>query len=108
MLHLQHARRKLWELGFVSVKQAHPASPQFPSPLANPGVEIFAHAIGHQEFRVLWPAVIFLCQADFLFAKWLAVGGARVLLIRSSVSDMAVDNNQRGPIFRAQKGGVGA
>ena len=62
--------------------------------------EVLAHAVGHEELRVLRPAVEALRRADLLFAQRLAVRGVRVLLVRRAVADVAVDDDQRRPAGR--------
>jgi len=67
---------------------------------ANAGSEMFIQAIRHKELRVLGPAVASFGQADFLFAKRIAVGFGGVLSVRRAIADMAVENDEGGPAFR--------
>ena len=55
-------------------------------------------AVRDQELGVLGPAVGALGLADLLLAERLAVGLGRVLLVRGAVADVAVDDDQRGPV----------
>ena len=65
---------------------------------ADAGREVLADAVGHEELRVLGPAVAPLGEADLLVAERLAVRRARVLLVRRAVGDVAVDDDQRRAI----------
>ena len=67
---------------------------------ADAGREVLADALGHEERRVLRPAVSALGQADFLGAERFTVGGAGVLLVRRAVGDVAVDDDERRAIGR--------
>src|SRR5262245_11022947 len=69
---------------------------------------MFPHPFRHEEFGVFWPAVMALCQPDFLLAKRFAVLGASVLLVRRTVRDMAIDNDQTGPSLFVLEGMEGA
>ena len=64
---------------------------------------MFVNAIRDEEFGVFRPAVVVLGQAYFLLAQRLAMGGAGVLLVRRPVGDVAVDDDQRGPVVGALK-----
>ena len=55
---------------------------------------MFAHAVRHQKFGVLRPAVAAFGETNLLLAERLAMGGAGVLLMRGAVADMAVDDDQ--------------
>ena len=55
---------------------------------------MLAHTIRHQELRVFRPAIKFLDQPDFFFAQRLAMRCIRVLLVRRTVADVAVDDDQ--------------
>ena len=64
---------------------------------------MLAHAVGHQELRVLGPAVGAFGEADFLLAQRLAVRCGRVLLVRRAIADMAVQNDEgRAPLRLAK------
>ena len=56
---------------------------------------MLAHAVRHEKFGILGPAVAALGETDFLLAERLAVGGAGVVLVRCAVADMTVDDDQR-------------
>jgi hypothetical protein len=56
--------------------------------------KIFAHAIGHQEFRIFRPAVGALGQFDFFFAERLAVRFFCVLPVGRAEANVAVDDDQ--------------
>ena len=56
------------------------------------------HAIRHQELGIFRPAVISLRQPDLFLAQRLAVRRAGVLLVRGAVGDVAIDDDERGPV----------
>ena len=80
---------------------------QLMSAFADALAEIFHHAVGNQKLRVLRPAVIFLHQPHFFFAQGLAVRFVGILLVRRSVSDVAVHDDERGTIIGLQEIVVG-
>ena len=71
---------------------------QIASALADAVAEMLTHSVRHQELRIFRPAVEFLGQPDFFFAQRFAVSGIGVLLVRRSVADVAVDDDQRRPV----------
>ena len=62
---------------------------------------MLAHAVGHQELRVLGPTVRALGEPDLFLAERLAVRGGSVLPVGRAVADVAVEDDQRGPAFGA-------
>src|SRR5437868_6476297 len=72
-----------------------PCKARFAPTFPDSGLEVVHHTVGHQKLRVFWPSVISLRQLDFAFAERLTVGAAGILLVGSSVADVAVDNDQR-------------
>jgi hypothetical protein len=67
--------------------------------LADAGLEMLTYPVGHQEHGVFWPAVMPFGQADLVLAQWFAMRRTGVLLVGRAVGDMAVDNDQGGPIL---------
>ncbi len=70
---------------------------------ANAILKILEHAVGHQELRVFGPAIEFLYQFDFFCTERLAVGGAGVLLVRRSIANVAVYDDECGPVVGVEK-----
>ena len=66
--------------------------------------EMLAHAVRHQKFGVLGPAVAALGEAYLLLAERLAVGGAGVVLMRGAIADVTLDDDQGRHIVGAPKG----
>ncbi len=60
-------------------------------------------AVGHKELGVFGPAIAALGQPDFLFAQRLPVGLGSVLLMWCAVTNVAVQDDQRGPAFGLTK-----
>ena len=91
---------KLRELRFVSTKQSHPIAPQFCTSLTQLSLEIVQHFRRNQEFGVLRPTIASFGAANLLFPEWFAVGSARILLVRRTVGDMAIDDDQTRSVRR--------
>ena len=81
----------------------HPGVARAASALAQLLLEVLVHAVRHQEFRVLRPAVVALGQPDLFFAQRLAVRRAGVLLVRRAIRDVAVHDDQRRPVVGCLK-----
>jgi hypothetical protein len=86
-------------LGLVFVLEREPAFAQLPAALADSIAEMLAHPVGDQELGILGPAVA--GEPDLLGAERLAVGRTRVLLVRSAVADVALDDDHRRHIVDA-------
>src|SRR5262249_40372708 len=57
--------------------------------------EVFVDAVGHQKLGILGPAVESLGETDLVVAEWFAMSFRSVLLVRSAIADMAVQDDQR-------------
>src|SRR5215471_6769854 len=71
--------------------------------LSNSLGKMFPHAVGDKELRIFGPAVKTLRQPDLIFAKRLPMCATGVLLVRSPVGDMAVHDDERGPVVGVVK-----
>src|ERR1700674_696769 len=107
-LHFIQMQRQFRVLAGVLAKHFLPVLTQLCTALADSILEVFSYPIGNVELRIFRPAIIPLGQADFIFAKWLAMSGTRVLLVGSAVGNVAVDNNQSRPIIGVQESLKGA
>ena len=87
-------------LFLVSGKQRHPFIAKLLATSTKLRLEIFPHTGGNQKFFILRPTVIPLGSLDLLFPEGFTVRRARVLFGGCAVADMAVDNDQRGPVCR--------
>src|SRR5207237_4508139 len=76
----------------VLIELLTPAQSSFASASPDSGPEMVPHAVGHEKLRLFRPSVVALCQFDFGLAQRLAVSSTRILLVRSSVADVAVDD----------------
>ena len=61
-------------------------------------LEMMIHALGDQKLRVLGPAISAFSQFDLVRSQRLAMSGRGVLLVGGPIGDMAVDDNEGGPI----------
>ncbi len=84
--------------GLVAGEKLFPGDALVVSALAHHLGEALVDTVGHQELRVLRPAVALLGEADLLLAERLAVGGAGVLLVWRAVADVAFDDDHRRPV----------
>src|SRR5262249_41390453 len=75
-----------------------PGHPQVAAAVADALREVLPDALGHQELRVPRPAVEALGRTHLILAQRLAVRFSRVLTLRRPVADVAVDDDERGPI----------
>ena len=78
----------------VGLEQLAPGLVEFAAAPANALREVLAHAVRHEKFGVLRPAVVFLGEPHLVFAQRLAVSGAGILLVRCAIADVAVHHDQ--------------
>src|SRR5215467_13600722 len=76
--------------------------------LADAGLKMLAHPVGHEELGVFWPTVMPFGQADLFLAQRFAVRRTGVLLVRCAIGDMTVDHDQGWPICSVFERGKGA
>ncbi len=92
------------KLLLVRRDQLVPLPVRLPAPAAELGLKVLAHTIGNQELGVGIPAVELLGQADLVGAERLAVGFLGILPVGSAVADVAVHDDQRGPVAGGEEG----
>ena len=73
------------------------------SALANAISKLFQHAVWNQEVSVFRPAIRLFSKAHFIFTQGFAVRSIRVLLMGCAIADMAVHDDDRGPVFGGQE-----
>ena len=86
---------KLGMRGAIAREQIPPRRVLRRATLADAVSEILIDAVRHEELRVLWPAVEPLREPHFVVAKRLAVRLRTVLLVRRTIADVALDDDQR-------------
>jgi len=94
MLHFVEMIGELRVGRFVGFELRHPGIAQSVAALAHYVLKTCVNAVGDEELRVFGPTVVALGQLDFFFAERLAVGGAGVLFVGRSVSDVAIHNDE--------------
>src|SRR5215472_8969321 len=62
--------------------------------------KVIIYALGNQELSIFRPTVKTLDETDLFVAQRLAMSSGRVLFVGRAVSDVAVKNDQRGPVLR--------
>src|SRR5262249_1706421 len=92
--------RKLRELLFVGAEQVHPVGTQFCASLAQLSLKVVQHFRRNQELGVFRPAVASLGASDLFFAEGFAMGGTGILFVWRAISDMAIDDDETGPVRR--------
>src|SRR4029453_15470790 len=102
-LHLLDFSRELGVADLVSVEQLHPLSPRGCTALAHLLGEMLVDASRHEELLVFGPSVAAFDQADFVVAERFAVRFCCVLLVRRTVADMTVENDEWAPALRVSE-----
>ena len=95
-LHLVDLGREFGVLGPVGAEKSSSFFRASAPRAAHAGRKVLADAVGNQELRVLGPAVVALGKPNLFFAERLAVGLGGVLLVRGTVADVAVEDEEGG------------
>src|SRR5439155_3207522 len=103
MLHPVDLVSKFGESLRVGVEQFFPSVAKLAAAFPDSLLKVFADSVRYQKLGILRPAIEFLYQPHFLFPKRLAMSFIRILFVRRAVADMAIHNDQRGPVFGLQK-----
>src|SRR5262249_49801729 len=103
MLHIVKLARQLWMIFLVFFNPTKPGIAELLAASADAVAEMTVNRFGNQKFGVLRPAIVALGQPNLFLPQGLAMRSARVLLVRSPPGDMAINNNQSGPIGAFQK-----
>src|SRR5258706_3443055 len=80
-------------------KHLRPFFPRLNSTLPDPSREGFINALRNQKLCLRRPVITPLSETDFLIAERFTVRFRRVLLMRGTVTDMAVQDNESGAAF---------
>jgi hypothetical protein len=81
-----------------------PAVTQLFPALPDALTEMIVNALGHVELLIFWPTIVSLRESDLLLAQGFTVCPAGILLVRRTVPDMAVHDDQRRTVFAILKG----
>src|SRR5262249_2361777 len=87
------------KLGAISRKELLPLLASLAPARANAGSEMRINAVRHKKFRVFGPPVIPFTEANLLLPERLPMSFGSVLFVRGTVADVAVQNNERRPLF---------
>src|SRR5215831_8252396 len=98
-LHLLDLAREFRIFAPVPLEPREPSLAKLMASSPGAGVEMLAHALRHQELCVFGPAVAALGKSNLLLAERLPVGCTGVLLVRSSVPDMTLQDDERRLVF---------
>ena len=98
MLHLFESLGQFRILRRIICEQLGPLCEQIAASPSNAITKMLANTIRYEEFRVFRPSIELLDQPDFFFAQRLAMRCVRVLLVRRTVPDVAVNDDQSRPI----------
>ena len=107
MLHAIDLIRQVGILLRVFREPLHPVFAELMTTFADSFAEILAHAVRNQELCILGPAVELFCQPDFVLAQRFSMRCVVVLLVRRTVADVAVHNNERRAVRGLQEVVVG-
>src|SRR4029453_15055278 len=92
---------KFGKLASILLKLSPPGSVQRQAARPDALLEMFESPVGDQELRIRRPAVVTLRQPDLLLAQRFAVRRAGILLVRRTVGDVAVHDDEGWSIARA-------
>src|ERR1700730_15082699 len=98
LLYLFEMIGKVRILALVIGELRHPGYALGVTTLTDQLLKPLVHAIRHQKLGIFGPTVISLGQLYFFFAQRLAVRRTGILLVRSAVGNVAVDDDERGPV----------
>jgi hypothetical protein len=99
-LHLIDLRGEVREGLTVTGKHRFPVAPRLATALADTLGKVFHDSVGHQELGILRPVVGALDELDLVFTQRLAMGCRHIDFVRRAIADVAVENDQRRPVFR--------
>ena len=94
---------KLRKLLLVFLKVRLPSRVRLRASLAHAILELIVHAVRNEKSCILGPSVILLHQLDFCFAQRFAVRFVRILFVRRTISDVAINDDQCRPVFCFQE-----
>src|SRR5262249_50655005 len=106
-----HAKQFFGKLGIMLAILGNLLKPriaQVLTPLANPLPEVIVDAIRNVKVLVVGPVVVAFCKTNLVLSKRFAVRAAGILLVRRTVADVTVDDDQSGPVNGVLKGSKGA
>src|SRR5262245_40202253 len=86
--------------GSIRFEQFHPLAPQTRASCANAGREMLIDPVRNKKFGILRPSVAAFREPDLFVAERLTVSCCGVLLVRGTVPDMAVQNDERRTALR--------
>src|SRR6266704_1903892 len=85
-------------MGFLVLGQLRkPIVAQGLAARADAALKVFAHFVGNEKLRILRPPVVSFRKFYLFFAQRFSVSCVRVLFIRSTPGDMAVDDHESRP-----------
>src|SRR4029077_10812774 len=102
-LHQLNFDCEVWILSAVRLKKLHPLLSGFGATFADSGSKVVVHAVGDKKLCIFRKSVGPLAEPNFIFAQRFAVSGCCVLLVRRTVSDMTVEDDECGAAFRFAK-----
>jgi hypothetical protein len=80
-------------------KHRFPIAPRPATALPNALGKVLHDSVRHQKLGILWPVIGALDKLHLVFAQGLAMGRGSIDLMRRAVADVAVENDQRRPVF---------
>jgi hypothetical protein len=98
-LYLVDLGREQWILRSIGRKEIAPIAVSLGASRSRAGREVLANAVGNQEVCVLGPALCALRKLDLFSTEWLAMRSGGILPVWRAVTDVAVENHERGSGF---------
>src|SRR6185295_9825345 len=96
-------RGEIREALTVYGKKRLPVAPCLAATLADAVGKMLHHSVRHQEFGILRPMIGALDELHLVFAQGFAMSRRGIDLVRRAIADVAVENDQRRPVFRLSK-----
>jgi hypothetical protein len=93
-LHPIELVRELRVIASIAGQHRRPRLAELTAACADAATEVIDDAVGHEELRVLGPTIGPLGEPDLLLTERLTVSGVRVVLVRRSPADVAVDDDE--------------
>src|SRR3954452_23523957 len=66
-------------------------------------LESLSNPVRDEKLGIFGPAIEFLCQFDFVFPEWLAMGSTQILFVRGTIADVGIDDDQGWAVFCIQE-----
>src|SRR5262249_47682213 len=95
-LHQIYLGSELGILAPIVIKKSGPFAPGRSAACAHSLCKVVIDSVGNEELRFLGPSVVALGETHLFFTERFPMRGCRALLVRGTVADMAVQDDESG------------